>query len=225
MKIWIFAVFVLLTLVTFSCNFGGNHPPKALPYFGNYDVIISETNGIQSSDTIYPKIPAFRYLNQDSLWVSSRELKGKIWLANFFFTSCPSICPPMMAQMKRINILTKDISPYLQFISFSIDPTTDQPTVLKAYIKNNGINTKNWQFFTGDEAKTHDLGVNHFMVHAKKDPMASGGFAHSDGVVLVDRSGYIRGIYLGTQTDEMNRLNKDIRKLLQLEYGIHCKNE
>lgn len=196
---------------------------RALPIYGNYDVITSETNGVQTTDTVYPKIPHFSYLNQDSNRIDSKQLKGKVWIANFFFTSCPSICPPMMAQMKRLNILTKDIANEVQFLSFSIDPSTDQPSVLRNYIKNNGLSTKNWQFFTGNEAQTYSLGVNHFMVHAKKDPMAAGGFAHSDGMVLVDKSGYVRGIYLGTQTKEVNQLNKDLRKLLAIEYGINSK--
>jgi protein SCO1 len=196
---------------------------RALPYYGNFDVITSETNGVQTTDTVYPKIPHFSYLNQDSIRIDSKQLKGKVWIANFFFTSCPSICPPMMAQMKRLNILTQDIADEVQFFSFSIDPSTDQPSVLRNYIKNNGLNTKNWQFLTGNEAKTHSLGVNHFMVHAKKDPMAAGGFAHSDGMVLVDKSGYVRGIYLGTQTTEVDQLNNDLRKLLAIEYGINSK--
>lgn len=196
---------------------------RALPIYGNYDVITSETNGVQTTDTVYPKIPHFSYLNQDSNRIDSKQLKGKVWIANFFFTSCPSICPPMMAQMKRLNILTKDIANEVQFLSFSIDPTTDQPSVLRNYIKNNGLSTKNWQFFTGNEAQTHSLGVNHFMVHAKKDPMAAGGFAHSDGMVLVDKSSYVRGIYLGTQTKEVDKLNNDLRKLLAIEYGINSK--
>ncbi|MBP5983610.1 MAG: SCO family protein [Fluviicola sp.] len=195
----------------------------ALPFYGNFDIITSETNGVQTIDTVYPKIPHFSYLNQDSVRIDSKQLKGKVWIANFFFTSCPSICPPMMAQMKRLNILTKDIADEVQFLSFSIDPSTDQPSVLRTYIKNNGLSTKNWHFFTGNEAQTHSLGVNHFMVHAKKDPMAAGGFAHSDGMVLVDKSGYVRGIYLGTQTKEVDKLNNDLRKLLAIEYGINSK--
>lgn len=194
--------------------------PKALPYYGNYDVVTYKKGGQLSTDTIYPKIPKFSYLNQDSVRVSSDRYKGKVWIANFFFTSCPSICPPMMSQMRRLNILTKDLQNDVQFISFSIDPKTDQPSVLRQYIKNNGIDTKNWVFLTGDESKTHYLGVHHFMVHAKRSAMASGGFAHSDGMVLVDRDGIVRGIYLGTQTAEVDKLNKDLRKLLKVEYGV-----
>lgn len=210
----------LIVILVSSCKSEPEKKPRALPYFGNYDIVVSETDGVQSVDTIFPKIPAFSYLNQDSTLITSKSMKGKVWIANFFFTSCPSICPPMIAQMKRLNVTTQDLAGEVQFMSFSIDPKTDQPHVLRNYIKNNGIQTKNWQFFTGDEAKTHRLGVMHFMVHADKDPMAAGGFAHSDGLVLVDREGYVRGVYRGTQTADVDKLNKDLRKLLQIEYGI-----
>lgn len=210
----------LIVILVSSCKSEPENKPRALPYFGNYDIVVSETDGVQSVDTIFPKIPAFSYLNQDSTLITSKSMKGKVWIANFFFTSCPSICPPMIAQMKRLNVITQDLAGEVQFMSFSIDPKTDQPHVLRNYIKNNGIQTKNWQFFTGDEAKTHRLGVMHFMVHADKDPMAAGGFAHSDGLVLVDREGYVRGVYRGTQTADVDKLNKDLRKLLQIEYGI-----
>jgi protein SCO1/2 len=88
-----------------------------------------------------------------------------------------------------------------------------------------GIQSQNWMMLTGDEEETHRLGVENFMVHADKDPMAAGGFAHSDGMVLIDREGYIRGIYRGTYTADVDQLNKDIRKLLQIEYGINCKEK
>ncbi len=216
---------VALILILFTgCKTEQEKSPKALPYFGNYDIVFSETNGVQSIDTIFPKIPAFSYLNQDSVMITSKSMKGKVWIANFFFTSCPSICPPMISQMKRLNLLTTDLASEVQFMSFSIDPKTDQPHVLRTYIKNNGIQASNWYFFTGDEAKTHRLGVMHFMVHADKDPMAAGGFAHSDGMVLVDREGYVRGVYRGTQTQEVDKLNKDLRKLLEIEYGINSKH-
>ncbi|AEA43903.1 SCO family protein [Fluviicola taffensis] len=222
MKQIIGLAFILILLV--SCKTEKQTKLQALPYFGNYDIEFSETDGVQAVDTIYPKIPDFSYLNQDSLVITSKSMKGKVWIANFFFTSCPSICPPMISQMKRLNILTQDLVSEVQFMSFSIDPNTDQPSVLRAYIKNNGIQTKNWYFFTGNEAKTHRLGVMHFMVHADKDPMAAGGFAHSDGMVLVDREGYVRGIYRGTQTKDVDQLNNDLRKLLDIEYGINTKH-
>lgn len=214
-----------LVCLIFACETKPDKKVRALPFAGNYDIVVSETNGIQSIDTIYPKIPHFSYLNEDSVMIDSKQMKGKVWIANFFFTSCPSICPPMMSQMKRLNTLTKDIANEVQFMSFSIDPKHDRPSVLKAYKKSMGITSNNWNLFTGDEAKTHYLGVKHFMVHADKDPMAAGGFAHSDGLVLVDREGYVRGIYRGTYTADVDQLNKDLRKLLRIEYTINCKEQ
>lgn len=218
-------IFFLTVIALFSACTEEASKKRALPFVGNYDLVTYEQNGEIKVDSVYPKIPGFKYLNQDSVMIASESMKGKVWIANFFFTSCPSICPPMISQMKRLNIITKDIAQHLQFMSFSIDPEKDQPHVLRAYIRNNGIQAKNWQFFTGDEAKTHELGVKHFMVHAEQNDMAPGGFAHSEGLVLVDREGYVRGIYLGTQTPEVDRLNEDIRKLLKIEYGIDCKKK
>jgi len=211
----------LLLLV--SCGTDSEKKPRALPYAGNFDIVTYEKGGKQFVDSVFPKIPAFKYINQDSVMITSRQMKGKVWVANFFFTSCPSICPPMISQMKRLNILTGDIGQYLQFMSFSIDPKKDQPAVLREYIKLNGIQAENWYFFTGDEAKTHALGVKNFLVHAEATAMAPGGFAHSDGLVLVDREGYVRGVYHGTITEEVDQMNKDIRKLLSIEYGIDCR--
>jgi protein SCO1 len=212
-------IFLFALLLLVSCTQKEEKKPRALPYWGNYDVIISEVGGEEKRDTLYPKIPAFRYLNQDSTWLESKSIKGKIWIANFFFTSCPSICPPMMSQLKRLNILTKDLHAELEFLSFTIDPKTDNPSQLKKYAEQNGLDLKHWNLLTGNEAKTHLLGVEHFMVHADKDPSAAGGFAHSDGIVLVDKEGYVRGIYNGTKTEQVDLLNKDLRKLLQIEYG------
>lgn len=145
-------------------------------------------------------------------------MKGKVWIADFFFTSCPTICPKMTAQMKRLAILTKDLEKQIQFISFSINPTYDTPYRLRAYRKHFGIKVKNWQFLTGDEEATHDLGVNYFQVFANKDIESAGGYAHSPAFVLVDKEGYVRGVYIGTETKQVDQLQKDVRKLLAYEY-------
>jgi protein SCO1/2 len=128
----------------------------------------------------------------------------------------------MTSQMKRLNKMTNDINQYLQYISFSIDPITDQPYRLQQYIHKFGIHTNNWTFLTGNEAKTHALGVDYFQVFANKDIESAGGYAHSPAFVLVDREGYVRGVYIGTETSEVNKMEKDIRKLLTYEYNISC---
>ena len=196
---------------------------RALPILGHKDLDIQIVDGKEVTDTIYHVIPDFAYLNQDSIMFSSKEIKGKIWISDFFFTHCPSICPTMTSQMKRLNTLLKDLEDEIEFLSFSIDPDRDQPSRMTEYINNYGIEASNWNFLTGNEAATHRLGVEDFLVHAQKDNKAPGGYAHSEGFTLVDREGRVRGVYLGTVTEEVDKLEKDVRKLLEIEYGIKGK--
>lgn len=187
---------------------------KRLPKLGNADV------NYETGDTIYPTIIPFEYLNQDSILITSESMKGKVWIADFFFTSCPTICPKMTTQMKRLSAMTEDLADEVQFMSFSINPTNDQPSVLRRYIEKYGIEAKNWYFFTGDEEATHELGTEYFLIHANSDEEAPGGYAHGPAFTLVDRSGYVRGVYDGTDTKQVDQLEKDLRQLLKQEYGV-----
>ncbi len=123
--------------------------------------------------------------------------------------------------MKRLNSQTKDLSNYIQYMSFSIDPSNDRPSVLKKYIEMNEITAKNWHFFTGNEAKTHALGIDNFLIVAEEDKKAADGYAHSEAFTLVDREGYVRGVYKVSDPKEVNKLENDIRKLLKYEYAIN----
>lgn len=213
----LFLVLLVSWIVIASCT--EQKKVRVLPIVGNYDVEYDTIDGKEVADTIYPKIPNFTYLNQDSIQITSSAMKGKVWIADFFFTSCPSICPKMTSQMKRLAILTKDLEKHIQFISFSINPSYDGPSKLRAYRKHYGITAKNWQFLTGDEEATHALGVDYFQVFANKDIESAGGYAHSPAFVLVDKEGYVRGVYIGTDTKQVDLLQKDVRKLLAYEYN------
>ena len=213
----LFLVLLVSWIVIASCT--EQKKVRVLPIVGNYDVEYDTINGKEVTDTIYPKIPNFTYLNQDSIQITSSAMKGKVWIADFFFTSCPSICPKMTSQMKRLAILTKDLDKHIQFISFTINPTYDRPSKLRAYRKHYGVTAKNWQFLTGDEEATHALGVDYFQVFANKDIESAGGYAHSPAFVLVDKEGYVRGVYIGTDTKQVDLLQKDVRKLLAYEYN------
>lgn len=213
----LFLVLLVSWIVIVSCT--EQKKVRVLPIVGNYDVEYDTIDGVEVSDTIYPKIPNFTYLNQDSIQITSSAMKGKVWIADFFFTSCPSICPKMTSQMKRLSILTKDLEKHIQFISFSINPSYDGPSKLRAYRKHYGITAKNWEFLTGNEEATHALGVDYFQVFANKDIESAGGYAHSPAFVLVDKEGYVRGVYIGTDTKQVDLLQKDVRKLLAYEYN------
>lgn len=193
---------------------------KALPYIGNYDIEYKLVNGVEVVDTVYPKVPFFYFLNHDSVVVKSTDMKGKIWIADFFFTTCPTICPTMTKNLKYLNSQTRDIADELQFISFTINPLRDTPSQLRKYRSYYGATAGNWQFLTGDEQETHQLGIENFQVFAGRDDESEGGYAHSGAFTLIDREGYVRGVYLGTDKEQVKQLEKDIRKLLKIEYGI-----
>lgn len=192
---------------------------SVLPILGNRDVEYRMVDGKEVADTIYHMVPQFKYLNQDSVMVSSRKFEGKIRVVDFFFTHCPSICPPMTAQMRRLNLATKDISKYVEFLSFSIDPERDTPTRLREYRQQNSISAKNWNMLTGSEAATHILAKD-FFSGAERNDAIDGGFGHTPYFILVDREGYVRGIYNGTLVEDVNRMEGDIRKLLKEEYKV-----
>lgn len=210
------SLFILVSTILFGCT---EEKVRVLPILGERDVEYSMVDGVEVSDTIFHKVPSFKYLNQDSIMITSESMKGKIWVADFFFSHCPTICPPMTSQMKRLNLETQDLADHVQFLSFTIDPERDTPARLREYRNIYDINVSNWYFFTGDEDATHLLAKS-FFNGAERDAEADGGFGHTDYFAIVDREGYVRGIYQGTNVEQVDLLQADLRKLLDIEYGI-----
>lgn len=188
---------------------------SGLPYIGHHDIVYEEMEGYQPGDTIFHTVPNFEYLTQDSSYLNSKDISDKIWIAKFFFTHCPTICPPMTSAMKEVNTQLQDASDEIVFLSFSIDPDRDTPSRLRTYINRHEIKADNWYFLTGDESKTHQLGVDGFRIHAEANDASPGGFAHSPNFVLVDKNQHIRGVYDGLNKEDRERLITDVRKLLE----------
>lgn len=211
--------YLLMALLFVSCKETPKENEKKLPIIGEVDIEYKMVNGKEVADTNYHVIPSFKYINQDSVWVSSADLKGKILIADFFFSNCPTICPPMTTNMKRLNIMTDDLKKHIQYLSFSIDPYRDHPSRLREYIKEHGIKATNWYFFTGEEEATHEL-AREFFNGAEKNDSIPGGFGHTPYFSLIDTKGHIRGIYDGTNSDAIDSLAKDIRLLLKTEYNV-----
>lgn len=201
---------------------------RKLPFIGHVDILEYKENGQLIKDTLYETISDFDFLNQDSSLVSNATYQGKICVAEFFFASCPTICPIMNTQMTNLHhwLEQKKYLPYFQLLSFSIDPENDSPSILNAYKKRYCDDCMNWDFLTGDENKTHELGIESFKIFAGKDKEAAGGYAHSGAFSLVDKSKRVRGVYNITDSNgdlnknEFDRLKKDIVKLMQYEYNV-----
>ncbi len=214
-----------IILVVTALFFSACESKRILPKLGKIDLEYRVVNGKKITDSIFQKIPEFRFLNEDSLFVGNKNFKNKIWIAEFFFTSCPTICPIMNLQLKKLNKETYALNKHVQFLSFTIDPENDTPSILKDYKKSYGINSENWAFLTGNETETHALGINNFLTFAGKDDEAAGGYAHSGSFTLVDKKGIVRGVYevtnfdLSVNKNEYKRLKQDIFDLLKYEYN------
>lgn len=199
------SILLAISLFIASCQ-----EKKTLPFLGPKDTHLVDGK----VDTIYHQIPPFRFLNQDSTWISEKDMAGKIYIADFFFTSCPTICPKMKTQLLRIyeRYAAND---QIRILSHSIDPAFDTPSVLKQYAERLQVKAPRWNMLTGDKAALYKLGEKSYMVTAQEDKNEAGGFVHSGAFILVDKNRHVRGIYDGTQETEVNHLIEDIEILLQ----------
>jgi len=181
------------------------------------------------------RVPSFEFVNQDSLLISDQDYKGKVFVVEFFFTSCPSICPIMTKNLVKLQNEFEDREDF-GIASFSITPKQDTPAVLKAYAEEKGISDLDWHLMTGDQEKIYELANNGFNIFAAEMPDAPGGFEHSGLFALVDKNGFIRSrvdqfgnaivYYRGAITqaqgendhgekEQISILKEDIKKLLK----------
>ena len=194
--------FYLISLfILASCN------SESLPYIGRTD-IDPETNK-ETKHTV----SSFSFMNQDSILITEDYLKNKITVVDFFFTTCPTICPEMTKNMRGLQEEWKE-NKSIQFLSHTVDPKTDTPKKLKGFANFFKADTKNWNFVTGKKSELYDLGFHSYMVTTDEDDIAPGGFIHSSLFILVDGDLHIRGIYDGLEEEELTKLNKDVTLLI-----------
>lgn len=211
MNKYIYVIFSLLYSLT-SCK----NEEKKLPILGHREAVEKNENGQIIIDTLYQTIPPFTLKNQDSVEVTDKDFNGSIYVADFFFTSCPSICPTMSRNLLRVLNKYKD-NESVKILSHSIDPKYDTPAVLKKYASKLGVDGSQWQFVTGSQQQIYQLADN-YMVYAQEDAAAPGGFEHQGWFILVDKKKRIRGAYDGTNDDQVNQLLTDMDLLLK-EYN------
>lgn len=183
-----------------------------LPIYGERETVNRTVDGKTVVDTVYHRIPDFAFTNQDGQPVTGKTLDGKIYVTDFFFTTCPTICPKMKTQMKRVYEKFKG-NPEVMILSHTIDPRHDTPQVLKEFAIGLGVTDGQWQFVTGEKEKLFAQGKT-YMVVAQDDSAAPGGLLHSGHFVLVDKDKHVRGMYDGTTEQGVNKLMSDMEKLL-----------
>jgi protein SCO1/2 len=177
--------------------------------------ILGERYVDDNQDTVYHSIADFAFINQVGDTIRKEDMAGKIYVADFFFTTCPTICPVMKKEMLRVYEQFKG-EPNFRILSHSIDPTHDTQVVLKDYAEKLGVpDAVTWNFLTGDQEKIFEIGQTSYLTTTMADDMEPGGFLHSGAFLLVDQEGRIRGVYDGTKTEQVDRLLADIPKLLK----------
>lgn len=209
MKIHSLLLISLLLISIFSCKPAGENGAISteLP-------ILGERYVDNNQDTVYHKIAEFAFINQLGDTITNASVSGKVYVADFFFTSCPTICPIMKKEMLRVFEQYGD-QPNFKILSHSIDPTHDTQAVLKDYAEKLGIeNANTWNFLTGDQEKIFEMGQTSYLTTAMADQAEPGGFLHSGAFLLIDQNGRIRGVYDGTKSEQVDRLLSDIPKIL-----------
>jgi len=177
--------------------------------------ILGERYVDDNQDTVYHSIADFAFVNQVGDTIRKEDMAGKIYVADFFFTTCPTICPIMKKEMLRVYEQFKGEGNF-RILSHSIDPTHDTQAVLKDYAEKLGVpDAATWNFLTGDQEKIFEIGQTSYLTTTMADELEPGGFLHSGAFLLVDQQGRIRGVYDGTKTEQVDRLLADIPKLLK----------
>ncbi len=224
--------------------FGILFVPKIVDRITNNDITRHESRSDQKSipsQLLYVenngnkrKVPAFRFVNQQGDTISNIAYEGKVYVIEFFFTTCPTICPRMTVNLVQLQNEFKDFKAF-GVASFTINPEHDTPEVLKSYAEAYHITNPNWHLLTGDQKAIYDLANTGFYIYAAENEAVAGGFEHSGNFALVDKQGYIRCradkngnpiiYYSGIISEEeqvdddgvreqISALKEDIRKLL-----------
>jgi len=191
------------------------------------DLAFIEINGERK------KVPAFSFTDQDGKTITNKDYEGKVYVIEFFFTTCPTICPRMNANLIQIQNTFKDFDKF-GVASFTINPDHDTPEVLKAYAEKYGVNNPNWHLMTGNHTNIYKLANEGFNLYTAKDDTVAGGFEHSGNFALIDKNGFLRsrivngnpiifynGMISETEktddegmAEEISILKADIKKLL-----------
>jgi protein SCO1 len=196
----------LLTVCTAGilCSCADRSQALLLPVYGE-----KKTNG---KDTVYHKVSGFSLTNQQGERVTEKTVDGKIYIANFFFATCQSICPEMSTNLTGVQEVFKDDDSLL-ILSHSVNPLHDTVEVLQGYAQTYGALNNKWHLLTGDKKQIYDLAKGSYLVNAIEDDGTPEGFLHSELFLLVDSERRLRGMYDGTNKAEVNRLIEDVRLL------------
>jgi protein SCO1/2 len=212
-KVVILVSILLLPSLFYLFLYSGENNFKRPQFYGPKEPVSENSN-----DTIYHKIPDFEFVNHLGKTITQEDYRGKIYVADFFFATCPTICPKMATHLLEVQGHFYDRTDFA-ILSHTVNPEHDDVNVLKAYSeKVHGIDSI-WSFVTGPKEKIYDIAFKGYFVNALPDEIAPGGFLHSQLLILVDKKGHIRGYFDGTSTSEVNTMYDAIEILYKEEFA------
>jgi len=198
---------LFFSLCIISCDSSKTKEYKAaLPIYG-------EKSG-NGPDTIYHTVQPFFFINQYNEKVTEKTIEGKIYVADFFFATCQSICPQMSTQLVNVQNAFKTDKDVL-ILSHTVNPLHDTVEVLNGYAQSYGALKDKWHFLTGNKKEIYDLAKNSYLLNALEEDGTPEGFLHSELFILVDTKKRIRGMYDGTDSSAVAKLIGDIKLLKQ----------
>jgi protein SCO1/2 len=187
-----------------------NTANETLPYFNTPDWTPEWIEKMDSQYQQIHQIPAFKFKDQEGNVISNKTVNGKIYIANFFFTSCRGICPKMTSNMYLLQEAFR-LDTTILFLSHSVTPDTDSVAVLKKYAIENKVNSKQWHLLTGPKMDIYDLAKQQYFAGDTIGYYQTGNeFLHTENFILVDQRQRIRGVYNGTLLVEIERIKEDI---------------
>jgi protein SCO1/2 len=206
------SVAVLLPLVSFWIVNSLSRTAVIMPRHYFPDTVMAVTReGKTTMDTVWHKVKPVELTNQfgRKVTLNDKELEGKILVVDFFFTSCPSICPTLTRSMKKIQDAFNKTDTILRYVSITVDPVRDSAARLKAYGDKFNINHDTWWMLTGEKKDVYDLALNEFKANIAQEEGVDTNFIHTDKFFLLDKNRVVRGWYSGLDSAHLDRLIND----------------
>ena len=210
----LFLVLGLFSVLIIGLFYTALKPKKSLPIFNPADVNPELVDSTVQYIRKYHKIPAFSFVNQNGKIITDKTYAGKIYVADFFFTTCGSICPKMTNNMALVQQAYLTDS-QVMFLSHTVFPEIDSVAVLKRYALEKGVDDRKWNLVTGDKKEIYSLARKSYLAVKLGKPSELYDMVHTENFVLVDAQKRVRGFYDGTNKEEIERLISDIQLLLQ----------
>lgn len=207
-----FILFGLLSIAIFLAIYKLSIPQKRLPVFTPRDVNPELVDSTVQHIGYNHTIADFAFTNQNGQLVTQKDYENKVYVADFFFTTCQTICPKMTTNMVWLQDQIKD-NPKVKLLSFSVTPDIDTVPVLKEYAKEKGVLDSKWNLVTGDKKEIYYLARKSYLVVKTGKPEDMYDMVHTENFVLVDQKKKIRGFYDGTNKEDMQKLLEDINFL------------